>query len=151
MRTRTLKIDGKFTDQTDQTLSYPLGVIEAINSGRWELAISSIAVIISKNLAWNCIYEVSTNYIDNVVIGTTGSREREPMTLSFFRLKGVPNDKLVVGFKWRDFFQITNPCKELILNFKQHVDPDMAPEPQPAPGQERCAHITVLLILRRVE
>ena len=149
MRTRTLRLNGHVTSLADFTLEYPLGQVESITSGRWELAISAMSFIFSKQLAWNSIFEVSTNYIDSSFITGEAGRIREPMPLCFIRIKGQPKDKVVIGYKWRDFYEITTPMQTLKLIFKEIRDPDVPIEP--IPQQERCVYVSVLLLLRRIQ
>ncbi len=156
MKLKTVKLSSTLSGDTkNYSLSYPLGIIESITSGRWEIAISAVAVFFEGNLAWNSVFEISTNYVEHTVITETG-QERKEMPLAFIRLKGNPNDKQVIGFKWRDFFHITSPSHTLSLNLKEIYDPAHPPPPIPIPGpgepvQERKAYISILLLFRRVE
>ncbi len=154
MKLKTIKLSGQFSGDTSNILlSYKLGNVERVTSGRWELAISSIAVLFEGNLPWNSVFEISTNYVEHTVLTETG-QQKEQMPLSFTRLKGNPNDKLVIGFKWRDFYEINSPTATLFLNLKEVNNPAHPPQPPPPPGpgvQEKKAYISVLLLLRRVE
>ncbi len=149
MKTRTLKVEGILTNSSEYTFEYPFGAVEAITSGRWELAIAAITAIFSKNLAWNSIFEVSCNYIETVVVRNS-QRVREEMPLGFVRLKGRAPERLLLGYKWRDFFEVTTPSKTLTVTLRELQDPDI-PNPPILPGRERKAHISILLILRRIE
>ena len=149
MRIRTVKLEGRLTSLAPHTFEYPFGSIEAITSGRWEIAISSVTAIFSKNLPWNTIFEVSTNYVEHIVINQT-VRVREQMPLAFVRFKGQPRDQVLLGFKWRDFFEVTTPSKMLTLTLKPQKDPEIPDDPTPV-GRERSAYVSILLIFRRVE
>ncbi len=147
MRTRTVKLEGRISSvHGEHTFEYPLGSIEAITSGRWELAIANITFIFGRGDAWNTIYEVSTNYIDTVTVDKNNVLQREPMTLTFFRAKGQPEDKVMLGFRWRDFFEITSPSKVFKLMFNEIREPETV-----QPIGNGSAFVSVLVILRRFE
>ncbi len=148
MRVRTVKVEGRFSTVEGHTFEYPLGSVESITSGRWELAISHIAIIFGAGSTWNNIYEVSTNYIDTVTVGANGIRHKEAMALAFFRAKGQENDKIMLGFRCRDYFEITNASKIFKVTLKQIEDPDMV---NPGPGENANAFVSFLFIFRRVE
>ncbi len=147
MRSRTLKLEGRFNTTEGHTFEYPFGSIESITSGRWELAISNISLLFGEGHAWNTIYEVSTNYIDVATIGSNGTRQREPMPLTFFRAKGQPEDKIMLGFRWRDYFEINTPSKVFRLTLKEIRDPDTIPNP----AEGGSVFVSILLIFRRLE
>ncbi len=149
MRTRTLKLEGTIQNRAEYTFEYPFGAIEPITNGRWELALSSVSAIFSKDLSWNTIFEVSTNYIEKVVV-RNDVRERQEMPLAFIRFKGQPSEKIMLGFRWRDFFEVTTPTRTFTLTFKEHQDPDI-PVPPPPAGKERRAFVSILLLFRRIE
>ncbi len=146
MKTRTLKIEGHLTHERSTTFEYPLGAIESVTSGRWDIAISSISFF-TNGQPWNSIYEVSTNYIDTITISATGSKIREEMPLALVRIKGQPNEKQVLGFKWRDYFEISSPSKLFRITFKEQFDPSAIPEPR----EEGSIYLSMLFILRRHE
>ncbi len=152
MKVYTVTLRGRLTDLEDYTFEYPFGAIQNIGHGRWEFAISAISIIFTKQLAWNSIYEVSTNYMDSVEISDTGVREQKQMTIGHIRIKGQPRDKVMLGYKWRDYFEITNPTRIFTLTLKEIRDPEsIPPRPQPRPGQERSAYISILVLFRRIE
>ncbi len=148
MKTRTLKLEGRITNVEGHISEYPLGSIESITSGRWELAISNISLIFGRGHTWNTIYEVSTNYIDSVVAGENGIRQIQPMTLTFIRAKGQPGEKVMLGFRWRDFFEISSPSKMFRVTFKEITDPDGI---APAPAQDGSVFVSILILFRRLE
>ena len=78
------------------------------------------------------------------------TRLKNEMPLCFVRLRGQPTDKLVLGFKWRDYFQINSPARVMTVTFKEVRDPDAFVAP-PVPGQKKSAFISILFILRRIE
>lgn len=149
MRTCTIKLEGRLSGLEEYRFEYPFGLIETISNGRWELSISAITALFSKNLPWNAIFEVSTNYIEHTVVKNS-TRIREPMPLAFVRLKGQPSDKVLLGYKWRDYFEVTTPSQNFILNLRELKDPEI-PNPPVPPGRERGAYVTILLIFRRIE
>ena len=113
MKTRTLKLDGLLTHEPSTTFEYPLGAIESVTSGRWDIAISSISFFTNRQ-PWNSVYEA--NYFYTITISATGSKIREEMPLALVRIKGQPNEKQVLGFKWRDYFEISSPLKNVPYN-----------------------------------
>ena len=149
MKSRTLKLEGRLSSEHEYTFQYPFGSIEAITSGRWELAIAAVTAIFSKNLPWNAIFEVSTNYIETIVYNTSG-QVKEEMPLGFVRLRGQPSDKVLLGFKVRDYFEITSPSHTFTLTLREQNDPEI-PSPPTPPGRQREAYVSILLIFRRIE
>ncbi len=150
MPLRTIKVKGKLSgDETKKnfTLTYELGTVEAICSGRWEMAVASVSFFFGpETTSWNTIFEVSSNYIDCIVPSQNGTK-REPMTLTLLRVKGAPGDRVVLGFKSRDFFEITTPSRNFCL-YWQDLNPN---EPPVGPLKERSVEVTVLLLLRRIQ
>ncbi len=149
MKSRTLKLEGRLSNSNKYIFEYPFGSLENITSGRWEVAISAITAVFSKTLPWNAIFEVSCNYVEAVVIKDS-QRVREQMPLGFVRLKGKPGEHLLLGYKWRDFFEVTTPSKTLSFTLREVIDPEIPTPPIPA-GRERAAWLSILLIFRRME
>ena len=149
MKTRTLKLDGRLSDGEEYTFEYPLGSIEAITSGRWELAISAITALYCERRPWNSIFEVSTNFVEHTVVKNSG-RVKEEIPLAFVRFKGQPTDKVLLGYKWRDFFEVNAPSNIFTLTLRELKDPNIQPQPVPA-GRKRGAYISILIIFRRIE
>ncbi len=151
MPLKTIKLQGKLTgDESTKhfTLSYELGKVESITSGRWEMAISSVCFFFGRAIAWNSIFELSTNYIDSTIPCETGTI-RQPMPISVIRVRGAPGEKLLLGFKCRDFFEIIRPSNTFILNFDE-IDSTEYPAPTP-PLRKRSLEVTVLVLLRRIQ
>ncbi len=150
MPLRTIKVKGKLSgDESNKafTLTYELGTVEGIFTGRWEMALASVSFFFGQETAsWNTIFEVSSNYID-CIVPTENGTQREPMTLSLLRVKGAPGDKVLLGFKSRDFFEITTPGRNLHL-YWQDLNPS---EPPVGPRKERSVDVTVLILLRRIQ
>ena len=154
MKLKTLKLETQFSgDQTMYSMSYNIGDVESITSGRWQLAISSISLLFQGNRSWNSIFEISSNFIEHSVPSSSGLARKE-MSLGFFRVKGNPGEKQVIGFKWRDFFEVNQASRTIILNFKEFYDPADPPLPPPIVPPEqnkRNVYISVLVLIRRVE
>ncbi len=133
----------------NHTLSYALGNCEAISNGRWQIAISSITFFIGPHLPWNSVFQLRSNYIDTVVPTAYGTEKKE-MTLAIIRLKGNPREKILIGFKTRDFYEITRPSRIFKLSFDELHESNEPPQPTPAP-EEKSVDVCVLLLLRRIE
>ncbi len=149
MPLETISVKGKLEgDETKKkfTFNYELGNVQTIGTGRWEIAIASVAILFGQGVAWNSIFEISTNYIDSVVPSQTGT-VRKPMTLTFLKVKGSPGEKVLLGFKCRDFFEITTASRTLHLYWEEL---ELVPPPV-RPPRRRSAEATVLLLLRRVQ
>ena len=83
------------------------------------------------------------------------AKKKKEMTLAFVRLKGIPGEKILIGFKTKEFFEITRPAQIFVLNWEELSDPNRVdpPEPPPAPGtkNEKYVNVSVLLLFRRIE
>ena len=129
MPLRTIKIEGKLTNEHTTVFQFPLGTIESVMSGRWQFAFASITFFVKGDLAWNSVFEISSNYIDSVVPTDTG-RVRKQMPLTIIRLKGTSGDKIFLGFRCRDFFDIITPTPMFSLTWTE-LHPDPSPMPSP--------------------
>ena len=144
MRLKTICLEGEITGDTiKHTFTYSLGDVESISMGRWEFAISSIAYNIGQETAWNSIFQLSSNYIDTTVPTQTGTVKKE-MPLGLIRLKGAPKEKVVIGYKWRDFFTVTSPSRSFNLNWTEIF------RDTEVPRKKRTAKIQILILFRRV-
>ncbi len=147
MTLKAVRIQGKVTtgDITKKNkLTYELGRVEAITSGKWELALSTISLFFHED--YNANFEISTNYIDTTIPTSTGKLTK-PMPIGFVRAKGAAGEKTVIGYKCRDFFEITTPSKTLVLYWQEI---ETAPVP-PQPPQEKNMSVSILLLLRRIQ
>ncbi len=148
MKLKTIKLEGELTgDEKKFTFQTQLGDIKLISNGRWEFAISAVTLFFNEGQAWNSIFELSTNYIDTIIQTPVG-RELKEMTIGFIRVRGTAGEKTLLGYKWRDFFEVTKPSKTFKLNWTELKQPQ-APQPTPAPKKSVYAH--VLVLFRRVE
>ncbi len=146
MKLKTILLQGDLTgDSTRFTFSSDLGNIESISNGRWEFAISAVTFLFQTG-TWNSIFELSTNYIDTVIETPLGKQQKE-MTIGFVRAKGTAGEKLLLGYKWRDFFEVTKPSKTFKLTLTELHAPD-APAPIPS---NKVVFAKILFLFRRIE
>ena len=143
---KTILVQGNLTKK-NLSLHYPLGDCDAISSGRWQMAISSISFLFGKDLEWDSIFGVSSNYIDTVISTPFGTEKKE-MNLAMVRVKGKPGEKKMLGFKTRDFFEITRPSRNFTLNWTEICDPDIV---EPLVPGEKYAYVSVLMLFRRIQ
>ena len=72
---KSIVVRGKLTKDI-HSLQYELGDAEAITSGRWQMAISAITFLIGKDLPWNSVFELRSNYIDTTVATEYGKEKK---------------------------------------------------------------------------
>ena len=147
MALRTIKLEGTLTNEQETIFEYPIGDVLSITSGRWQFAVSSLSIFFKNQQdlhPFNANYELSSNFIDTVIPEETG-KVRAQMPLAIVRIKGNPGEKIVIGFKWRDYFEATCPRRLLQLKWKE-LNPY-----QVAPALKREAYVYVVLLFRRIE
>ncbi len=150
MAIRSVRLEGRLTHERKSVFQFPVGDIEKVTTGRWQFAISSLTFFFKEGQGlqpWNSVFELSSNFIDTVVPHSSG-KVREQMPLAIVRVRGNPGENIVIGFKWRDYFEATCPKRLFELTWEE-LSPYENVVP-PAPGQ-REVYVYALLLFRRVE
>ncbi len=132
--------------RVDQTLKYPLGLIEKIQEGEWQIALSTISFIYDAKDQENPkeipreVIKVTTNYVMNQEVNELGEVVYIPAVLSTLRYGAAHESKSTIGFKNQNFYVVNNPQQELQVSLKT-VDTNKMTE---------GSTVFLLLLLRRV-
>ncbi len=113
----------------DQTLKYPLGQIENIQEGEWQLSLISVSFIYNKRNEHPAdiprkILKISSNYILTSDINERSEKITVQAPLAVVRYGAAHGTVATIGFRSQLNYPINNPEQELVIKFTT-VDTNM--------------------------
>ncbi len=106
----------------DETLRFPLGKLENIQEGEWQLALVSVSFRYNSreehpgNIPRE-ILKVTTNYVMTQELNEHSEKVVVPATLSLLEYGGVHGSKKTIGFKNQIYFTVNNPEQDFVVKF----------------------------------
>ncbi len=130
----------------EETLTYPMSLVENILEGEWQLALSTISFLYNEKDEENPkeipreVLKVTANYVMGQDVNEFKEVTYSPLVLSTVRYGAAHGSKSTIGFKNQNFFRVNNPQQELSISLKT-IDTDMMTE---------GSIVFLLILLRRV-
>ncbi len=111
-----------------KTLTYPVPSVLNIREGEWQIGLSNVSFIYDSaeqhpSRIPRVILKITSNYVLTQDINERGEVITVPACLSVVRHGGNHGSSTTIGFKNRDYYNVNNAEKELIISFKT-VDTD---------------------------
>ena len=125
--------------QLEGPITFPFGLIENIREGTWQIAFSSVSFAYTSNIR-STFLAVSSNYVTGFTVNASKELVSSEVIMNIIHIKGSAGSKGIVGFRQRDFYQVTDPTEDLTIHF---VDVQTG---RPVTGSEVIVHA----LLKRV-
>jgi hypothetical protein len=112
--------------QIEKPLQYRLCHADpSMRRGVWEMAISSVSFKFTSRVSKSMT--LSSNFVQDQKINSKGALHTSPSVLAVLSVFGNKNSSKTIGFKDRDFFEIT-VSDTLELNFAELTDDETVKE-----------------------
>ncbi len=114
MKVKSVLLQGNI----DKSLKIPISTIEPdILSGKWQIAISSIAVTFNSDID-STFLSVSSNFIIGKSVNAEEQLILSPTTLYMFHCGGKKGDKKMFSPASKEYFEVTNASSSIEFYFK---------------------------------
>ncbi len=105
-----------------ETLRFPLGKIESIQEGEWQLALLSVSFAYNSkeehpDKIERKLIKVTSNYVMTQEINEQAEKVVVPAVLSVLEYGSFHGAKKTIGFKNQIFYSINNPEQDLVVKF----------------------------------
>ncbi len=126
----------------ESDLTYPIGIIEQVNEGQWEISVSSIAFQYTANSPPPVSHvTVSCNFVMGKFVNASLEPFVDQAVLNLLVYGNKPKGmRTIIGLKQREYFSVNNAQQVLRLSLKDSQS-----------GQRLFGSVvTALILLRRI-
>ena len=99
-------------------ISMPIGRLEDITEGTWEIGLSSISFAYTSSFSRSTLLQISCNFVMGKAVTPSGELEAVQTPMNMVLVKGTTGGRGIVGFRQRDFFEVNNAQQQLIFHLR---------------------------------